>query len=63
MTAPLPPRKPFKPWVLALMISGAACAFVAAWFSFQQNGEWATRFGIAALVLYVASIAARRGGK
>lgn len=62
MNNPLPTRKPFKPWVLALMIAGASCAFVAAWFSFEQNTQWATRFGIAALALYVAAIVARRRG-
>lgn len=63
MMPSLPPRKPFKPWVLALMIAGAACAFAAAWFSFQQNSTWSMRFGIAALVLYVGAIVGRRGSK
>ncbi len=63
MTTPLSQRKPFKPWVLALMIAGATCAFAAAWFSFEQNTVWATRFGIAALVFYVISMVARRSGR
>lgn len=60
MTAPLPPRKPFKTWVLALMLAGAACAFAAAWFSFHQNTPLAKGFGIAALALYAGAIIARR---
>ncbi|RYF83791.1 MAG: hypothetical protein EOO29_01965 [Comamonadaceae bacterium] len=63
MNDPLPKRKPFKPWVLALMIGGAGCAFVAAWFSFEQNNTWAMRFGIAALVFYVISMVVRRSGR
>lgn len=63
MTTPLSQRKPFKPWVLSLMIAGATCAFAAAWFSFEQNTVWATRFGIAALVFYVISMVARRSGR
>ena len=45
------------------MLGGAVCAFIAAWFSFEQNGVWAMRFGIAALILYVAAIVARRSNK
>ena len=63
MTSPLSQRKPFKPWVLAMMIAGATCAFAAAWFSFEQNTVWATRFGIAALVFYVISMVVRRSGR